>query len=93
MTSNLTDPMNLNESLEHLRADTASAVSAADTLEALATVEAGALGRESPIAAARRNLGKMPAEERRDAGRLINDVAMEMDAVVTERRDELHDAE
>ncbi len=90
MTSNLTDPMNLNESLERLRADTAGAVSAADTLEALAAVEAGAVGRESPIAAARRNLGKMPPEERRDAGRLINDVAKELEAVVGARRDELH---
>jgi phenylalanyl-tRNA synthetase alpha chain len=81
--------MDLASSLESLRQDTLAAVARADSLDALASTEAGAIGRESPIAAARRNLGKMPAEERRDAGRLINEVATELEAVVAARRDEL----
>jgi phenylalanyl-tRNA synthetase alpha chain len=90
MTSNLTDPMNLNESLDQLRNETVAAVAAASSLEALASVENGAVGRESPIAAARRGLGKMPAEDRRDAGRLINEVAKGLEALIEERREELH---
>lgn len=90
MTSNLTDPMNLNESLDQLRKETIAAVAAAPDLDALASVENGAVGRESPIAAARRGLGKMPAEDRRDAGRLINEVAKGLEALIAERREELH---
>jgi phenylalanyl-tRNA synthetase alpha chain len=81
--------MDLASSLESLRQDTLAAVARADSLDTLASTEAAAIGRESPIAAARRNLGKMPAEERRDAGRLINEVAKELEAVVAARRDEL----
>ncbi len=89
MTSNLSEPMNLNESLEELRQNTIASIAAAIDSDALASVEAAAIGRESPIAAARRNLGKMPGEERRDAGRLINEVAKELEALVAGRRDEL----
>ena len=88
-TTNLTGPMNLDESLKQLRSATVSGVAAAADLETLSAVEAGAVGRESPIAAARRNLGKMAADERRDAGRLINDVAKEIEALVGERREQL----
>ncbi len=89
MTSNLTDPMDLKESLESLRQETVGAVAAATDSDALAEVEAGAVGRESPIAAARRGLGKMAPDERRDAGRLINEVAKELEAMVAARRAEL----
>ena len=89
MTSNLTDPMDLPTSLELLRTETVAAVASADSLDRLAVVEADAIGRESPIAAARRNLGKLPADERRDAGRLINEVAKSLEAVVAVRREEL----
>lgn len=90
MTSNLTDPMNLNESLDQLRNKTVAAVAAASSLEALAAVENEAVGKESPIASARRGLGKVPAEDRRDAGRLINEVAKGLEVLIEERREELH---
>ncbi len=89
MTSNLTDPMDLQESLERLKQETAVAVAEADGLDALTAVEARSIGRESPIAAARRGLGKMQAEERRDAGRLINEVAKELESLIGSRREEL----
>ncbi len=93
MTSNLSDPMDLPESLAKLKEETAAAVTRADSLDALAVVEAGAVGRESPIGAARRGLGKMPAEERRDAGRLINEVAKELELLIETRREQLRDQE
>ena len=89
MTSNLTDPMDLKTSLEELEHTTLTALAAAGTMDALAGVEAAAVGRESPIAAARRNLGKMQPEERRDAGRLINEVAKKLEAAIGERREAL----
>jgi len=89
MTSNLTAPMDLEESLSNLRRQTGEAVAAASTVDELAGVEASSVGRESPIAAARRGLGKMPAEERRDAGRLINEVAKELESLIARRRGEL----
>jgi phenylalanyl-tRNA synthetase alpha chain len=89
MTSNLTGPMDLEQSLSKLRRETETAVAAASTVEELTGVEASSVGRESPIAMARRSLGKMPAEERRDAGRLINEAAKELEAVIEQRRNEL----
>ncbi|MCP4304430.1 MAG: phenylalanine--tRNA ligase subunit alpha [bacterium] len=88
-TANLIDPMNLAESLEALRTSTISKVAEVQDLDGLATVENEAVGRGSPIAAARRGLGKMPNEDRRDAGRLINEVAKQIEAIVAMRRDEL----
>ncbi len=89
MTSNLTGPMDLEESLSQLRRETETAVAAASTVDELMGVEASSVGRESPIAMARRSLGKMPPEERRDAGRLINEVAKELEAIIARRHDEL----
>ena len=91
-TANLIDPMDLAESLEALRTSTISKVGNAQDIDGLAAVENEAVGRESPIAAARRGLGKMPNEERRDAGRLINDVAKQIEAIVATRREELQSA-
>ncbi len=91
-TANLIDPMNLAESLQTLLATATADVEAAADVAALDAAEARAVGRESPIAAARRNLGKMPQEERRDAGRLINDIAKQIEAVVADRRQDLEAA-
>jgi len=88
-TANLIDPMNLAESLQTLRSNVASDIATASDVAELDAIEAGAVGRESPIAAARRNLGKMPQEERRDAGRLINEVAKEIEGSIAERRSAL----
>ena len=81
--------MELSETLEQLRQEALLSIDNAVDLEALGAVEAGAVGRESPIAAARRSLGQMDAERRRDAGRLINEVAKEIEAAVADRRVQL----
>jgi len=81
--------MNLNETLESLRSEAAIAVAGAVSLDELAVIESASIGKESPISAARRNLGKMPADERRDAGRFINEVAKEIEAAIAARRGQL----
>jgi len=88
-TTNLTDPMNLTETLQTLQATVIGQVEAADAVAELDAIETAAVGRESPIGEARRGLGKMPAEERRDAGRMINEVAKAIEAAVAERREAL----
>ena len=88
-TTNETDRMELAETLEQLKQDTLARLEATADLEALDAVEADAVGRESPIAAARRGLGRMEAEQRRDAGRMINEIAKEIEAAVALRREEL----
>ncbi len=92
-TTNVTDPMDLSETLEQLRQDARTRIAEAVDLDALGAIEAESVGRESPIAAARRSLGAMPADERRDAGRLINETAKEIEAVVADRRAALAAAE
>lgn len=88
-TTNLTDPMNLNDTLQQLRTDALNRIAAADDVASLDAAETAAVGRESPVGQARRSLGSMAADERRDAGRMINEVAKEIEAAAAARRDEL----
>jgi phenylalanyl-tRNA synthetase alpha chain len=88
-TTNLTDPMNLAELLQNLRKIAVAEIQAADDVASLDAIEAAAVGRESQIGSARRDLGKMAAEERRDAGRMINEVAKEIEAASANRRAQL----
>jgi phenylalanyl-tRNA synthetase alpha chain len=83
--TNLTGPMDLTEHLNAVRDAALRDIEAAADPPALADVESAVVGRESEVAAARRGLGKMPAEDRRDAGRLINDVAQEIQAALDAR--------
>jgi len=91
--TNLTDPMDLAQHLGAVRDAAIRAIEATADLAALATVEVAVAGRESEVAQARRNLGQMPSEDRRDAGRLINDVAQDIQAAVATRREHLRAAE
>ena len=84
--TNLTRPMDPLDDLTRLRDDALSSIAAAQDLDALAAVDAAVTGRESPLAALRRGLGDLPAEDRRDAGRRINDVAQQLAAAIGERR-------
>ena len=59
-TTNVTDPMDLSETLEQLRQVARNRIADAADLEALGAVEAKSVGRESPIAAARRDLPASP---------------------------------
>jgi phenylalanyl-tRNA synthetase alpha chain len=88
-TTNLTDPMDLADSLKTLRSTALTDIAAAPDLAKLTEIETATLGRESPIAMARRSLGSMDAAARRDAGRLINGVAKEIEAAVATRREAL----
>jgi phenylalanyl-tRNA synthetase alpha chain len=81
--------MSIQEALDALSADAPSRIAEAADLEELAAVETEVVGKKSPIAEGRRGLGAVPESERGALGRAINDVAGELDALISRRRDEL----
>jgi phenylalanyl-tRNA synthetase alpha chain len=85
-TTNLTGRMDLRDSLSELQRTAALQTASAETLEDLAAIEAETVGKRSRIAEARRGLGAMPAEDRRDAGRAINEAATAISEAIAERR-------
>jgi phenylalanyl-tRNA synthetase alpha chain len=58
-------------------------------LAALEAVESELLGKSSPIAEARRGLGKMPPEDRPSYGAMVNDITEKVKTVLATRRAEL----
>ena len=61
-------------------------ISAAPTLEALASIETELLGRNSVLAAQRRGLGELDPSERPAAGARLNEAAQQLQGLVDERR-------
>ena len=92
-TTNLSEPMEIQETLERLRAEAPNRIEQVESAEALEELAAELTGKRSPIAAGRRSLGSAPPEQRRDLGRAINDVAVELDALIDARRSILEAAE
>lgn len=88
-TANPTDPMEIKEILVRLDTEAPGKIAAAETVEQLDEIAADVVGKHSPIAAGRRGLGNVPAEERRELGRAINDVAKKLEATLEARRSEL----
>lgn len=68
-------------------------IAATTDLDELARVEAETVGKQSPIAAARRGLGALDPNERRDAGRRINEVAAELSELIELKRSDLASGE
>ncbi len=90
-TTNLPNPMT---SLEQLRQDAPALISAASTIAELDAIEAETVGKRSKINEARRGLGAIDdAAERGAAGKAINDVAVELTALIAARRGLLEAAE
>jgi len=92
-TTNLSEPMDIQETLERLRGEAPDRIERVESAEALEDLAAELTGKRSPIAAGRRSLGSAPPEQRRDLGRAINDVAAELDALIDARRSSLEAAE
>ena len=84
------DPMT-SELDQHL-ADAAVAVAAANDLDALRALDGELLGKSSVVTEARRGLGTLDADERKDAGRRLNEVRSELERLVAERRTTLEAA-
>jgi len=75
--------------IAELRSGAPTRIAAAADLEELARIETETVGKQSPIAAARRGLGALDPDERREAGRRLNEVATELSELIESRRSEL----
>ncbi len=75
--------------LEQLIDTAGQRAAAASDLAALEAVESELTGRSSPIAEARRQLGKMPAKERPSFGARVNEVTEQVKAILATRRADL----
>lgn len=75
--------------LEQLEADALGAVGGASTLDEIRTVETTVLGKGSPLTLAKRELGSLAPEDRKDAGRALNEARSRVEAALEGRRSEL----
>ncbi len=91
MTANLPEPM---DSLEQLRSDAPARLAGVASIVDLDELESQLVGRNSPIGQARRSLGSISDDaERGRTGKAINDVALEIQALLDAKRSELAQAE
>jgi phenylalanyl-tRNA synthetase alpha chain len=81
------------DELNQFEADTALAISTAATAVALRSVEHAALGRDGRLAAARKQLGGLDANQRRTVGQVVNEVRERLESAVAERHQALARAE
>jgi phenylalanyl-tRNA synthetase alpha chain len=77
------------EDLGAVVARSLDAVVAAASLDELASLETELLGKRSVLATRKAGLGALPADERRDAGRALNDARERLTSALAERRAEL----
>jgi phenylalanyl-tRNA synthetase alpha chain len=75
--------------LDQLIADAPARLKAASSIAELEKVESELVGRASPLADARRQLGKLPADERPAAGAKVNEVSQQLISLIATRRMEL----
>ncbi len=81
------------DDVEALISDAVASAGAAGSTEDLREVEARVLGKTAPLSAAKKQLGSLPADERRDAGRALNEARVAIEAAIEARRAELSAAE
>ncbi len=77
------------EELAGLQADAVAAISAADTPEALKTVEIAVLGKKAPITLANQTLGALSVDDRKAFGAAINATRSAVTAAIADRRTEV----
>jgi phenylalanyl-tRNA synthetase alpha chain len=84
--------MSTADRLAQIRAEAEARLAGLTDLEELAALEAEVLGQSSEIAAARRGLREAAPEERRNLGRMINEVVTELGESIAARRSALETA-
>jgi phenylalanyl-tRNA synthetase alpha chain len=81
----------MDEDLDRARSAGLDAVAAAANLDELRAVETDVLGKRGALARSKAGLGALPPEERRDAGRTVNEAVAAVQAALDERRTTLAD--
>lgn len=85
--------MALKEELEDLRDETLTAISKAETSDALEEVRIGVLGKKGTLTSVLRSMRDVPADERPIVGKLSNEVRDAIEAALAERKTVLKAAE
>jgi phenylalanyl-tRNA synthetase alpha chain len=83
------DPSEARRILEEERARGRELIGTAASIEELDRTKTGVLGRKAPVSEVQRSLGSLPEDDRRELGRLTNEVLAELRAEVETRRAEL----
>jgi phenylalanyl-tRNA synthetase alpha chain len=84
---------NVDLDIEAIAGDGERAIAAAASTDALTEVESELLGKRSVLTRAHRTLGALGPEERKEAGRRLNEVRARLEAQAAARRAELAQAE
>ena len=79
--------------LENLAKEAEEASNASSTLEGLAQVQAQFLGKQSKLVKAKRALGTLPAEDRANAGKEINEIKGQIEQLISGRKAVLQESE
>jgi phenylalanyl-tRNA synthetase alpha chain len=83
----------ITDELEQVTSSGVERVRAAATLDELRAAEQDLLGKKSAISAFNQRLGALPAEERKEAGRRVNEARAAVQTAVEERRVALAEVE
>lgn len=81
------------EELANHEAAATAAIDGADSVDALMSAKTEILGKGAPLTLAQRQLGSLPPEERKDAGKALNEVRRRVEAQLEARTAKLADAE
>ena len=87
------EPTDLRTELEAVRRDAADALAAAETARAAEGVRQELLGRSGRVTLLLKRLASVPPEERRELGRLANEVRSGIEADIGQRLEALHGAD
>ena len=79
--------------LTKLSKEVIDAVRAATSLDELTQVQNRFLGKKSQIVKAKKELGSIPQDERATAGQKINEVRIQIETIVSERKIEIDKAQ
>ena len=83
----------LRSLLEQARSDGLALIGAARDLASVEEARIRILGRKAPLARARSSLREVPGEERKELGRLANEVQAALERAIEERRERFESAE
>ncbi len=81
------------EQIANHETESLSAVSAATSVAELDQAESAALGKSGALIVLKRELGSIPVEDRKTAGRALNEAKQRVEAAIAERRQKLESAE
>ncbi len=71
--------------LDAIVSDAVAAVADVGDLDELQAIQTGALGKKAPIVAAKKELGSLPADQRAERGRAINEARAAIETAIAER--------